>query len=163
MPAKAPFVLRHGPLTVYVKALDGCPDLASFVASLPPAMPVIWCDSARHHPVTGRWSMVGCDPWLTFVARGSRVQLQTGAATHVWRANPFDALRDVWRRYQCSSRLQPQARGIGLMGFLSYDANRWIERLPEPQPDATTVPEMAWFGMRTVVLVDHLQQRSWLL
>jgi anthranilate/para-aminobenzoate synthase component I len=49
------------------------------------------------------------------------------------------------------------------MGLLSYDLNRWIERLPAPQPSERPVPDMAWFGMRTVILVDHLQQRSWLL
>ena len=49
------------------------------------------------------------------------------------------------------------------MGFLSYDLNRWIERLPPPQGTDRPVPDMLWFGMRTVVLVDHLSQRSWLL
>jgi len=53
------------------------------------------------------------------------------------------------------------------MGFLSYDLNRWIERLPPPRParaaDPPPPPEMTWFGMRSVILVDHLRQRGWLL
>ncbi len=163
MPQSAPLCFRHGPFTVYLKPLDGCPDLLPIVRSLPPQTPVVWCDSARRHPVTGRWSMLGYDPWLTFVAQGSRMELRTSAATHVWQDHPLSALRQVLHRYRAPRASQPHGRAVGLMGWLSYDLNRWIERLPAPQPSGGAMPEMAWFGMRTVVLVDHLQRRSWLL
>ena len=107
--------------------------------------------------------MLGYDPWLTVIARGNRIELRTGAATHAWQDDPLAALRQVLHRYRIPQVSQPHGRAIGLMGWLSYDLNRWIERLPEPQPSGCAIPEMAWFGMRTVVLVDHLQQRSWLL
>ena len=158
-----PASLRHGPLVVYLKPVEGCPDLQSFVQALPPRTTVMWCDSARHHPATGRWSILGCDPWLKLCANGDQIELQTSASTLTWRAHPLEALRQVLRRYQASSRSQLHVRAIGLMGFLSYDLNRWIERLPPPQPSHPVVPEMLWFGMRVVVLVDHLLQRSWLL
>ena len=61
MVCQTPARLRLGPLTVYVASSDGCPDLASLVASLPSDQPVIWLDSARTHPVTGRWSMLAYD------------------------------------------------------------------------------------------------------
>ncbi|MBI2103979.1 MAG: anthranilate synthase component I family protein [Candidatus Omnitrophica bacterium] len=179
----APFALRHGPLTVYLQPLAGCPDLRALISGLPPDEPVMWCDSARQHPVTGRWSLLGFAPWLALTARGERIELSTSAATHVWRAHPLEALRQVLRRYRApappagrgtphgrpacaapiSSRLGAAGRAIGLMGFLSYDLNRWIERLPPPQEGGSPVPEMQWFGMRIVVLVDHVEKRSWLL
>jgi anthranilate/para-aminobenzoate synthase component I len=50
------------------------------------------------------------------------------------------------------------------MGFLSYEMNGWIERLPPPrgssEPD---VPEMAWAAMRLMVLLDHTERRGWML
>jgi anthranilate/para-aminobenzoate synthase component I len=49
------------------------------------------------------------------------------------------------------------------MGFLGYELNRWIERLPVPRLDERALPEMAWVGMRVVVLLDHLEERGWLL
>ena len=156
-------VLRHGPLTVYLKPLDGCANLSAFVETLPPDVPAIWLDSARQHPVTGRWSMVGCHPWLRFSARGDRLELRTSAATQRWRGHPLEGLRRILRRYRAPHASIPQARALGLMGFLSYDLNRWIERLPAPQPSGSSVPEMLWLGMRLVVLVDHAEQRSWLL
>ena len=162
-----PLALQHGPLTVYLQPHPGCPDLHALVQGLPPGEPVVWCDSARRHPVTGRWSLLGFDPWLTLTARGDRLELHTSASTHVWRDHPLDALRRILRRYRAPSpaagRDVPHGRAVGLMGFLSYDLNRWIERLPPPQEGGTPTPEMRWFGMRVVVLVDHLEERSWLL
>ena len=123
-----PIAFRHGPLTVYLKSLPGTPDLSAIVRDLPPQTPVVWLDSARHHPITGRWSMVGFDPWLTLRVDGDRGTLQTSAATHVWRDHPLNTLRQVLRRYR-PTRTRPTdvaSRAIGLMGFLSYDLNRWI-------------------------------------
>jgi len=108
--------------------------------------------------------MVGCDPWLTLIAQGDRVELRTSGATHVVRAHPLEALREVLRRYQASGEdLGAASRAVGLMGWLSYDLNRWIERLPVPQPSGPALPEMAWFGMRLVILADHIEGRSWLI
>lgn len=164
MSEQAPIVCHHGPLTCYLQPREGCPDLQGFVETqLPAAVPVVWLDSARQHAITGRWSLLGYDPWLTLTARGDRMELRTSAATRVWRAHPLEALRTTWRRYSGGPTGQAHRRAIGLFGWLSYDLNRWIERLPEPQPGEPAYPEMAWFGMRVAILVDHLQQRSWLI
>ena len=159
----SPFLLRHGPLRVYLKPLAGCPDLQRFIETLPSGQPVIWCDSGRSHPVTGRWSLLGYDPWLTLRVTGGRCTLHTSASTRVFSAHPLDALTEVLCRYQARPSTQVQGRAIGLMGFVSYDLSRWIERLPAPQPSEQPLEEMVWFGMRVVILVDHLQQRSWLV
>lgn len=156
-------MLREGPLTVLVRALDGCPDLQAYVSGLASGVPVVWLDSARQHPVTGRWSLVGHDPWLTLTAQGERIALHTSAGTSVWRQHPLDALRQILERYRLPVRAVPQRRALGLMGFFSYDLNRWIERLPPPQPAGPSTPDMAWFGMRVVLLVDHLERRSWII
>ncbi len=163
MRAQAPTVLSRGPLAVYLLPLPDEPDLSAFAAALPSGRPFVWLDSARHHPVTGRWSMLGCDPWLTFTARDGVAEVRTSAATQRWRAHPLDALRTLLTRYRMPRTSQPQARAVGLMGFASYDLNRWIERLPEPQAAGRGVPELLWFGMRVVVLVDHAERRGWLL
>ena len=163
MGTATPLRVQHGPLTVYLRALEGCPDLQPVICALPSHTPVIWFDSARCHPVTGRWSMVGYDPWLTLIAEGDAVELRTSAATQRWRANPLDILRQVLTRYHVPMLAQSHTQMLGLMGLLSYELNRWIERLPEPQSSSRPCPDMLWFGMRVVILVDHLQQRSWVV
>ena len=150
------------PLTVGVSRLNGCPDLLPFVRTLSPDVPVVWLDSARHHPVTGRWSLLGWDPWMTLTARGDRLTLRTSRGRRAWRQHPLEALRAVLRRYGTPD-LGEATRAVGLLGFLSYDLNRWIEPLPEPHASSSPVPEMLWFGMRSMILQDHCERRTWLL
>ena len=118
MPFTTPVLLRHGSLQVYVEPLDGCPDLERLAAGWPNGRPFIWLDSARHHPVTGRWSLFGADPWLTLTAHGERTTLQTSASTHILHDHPLQALHQVLRRYRAPLTTQSHARAIGLMGFL---------------------------------------------
>ena len=163
MNADAPLAIRHGPLTVYLQPLDGCPDLDQLAGRLPAGRPQMWLDSARQHPVTGRWSILGWDPWLTLTGRGDRLELRTSAATHRFRGHPLEALREVLRRYRAVAPIGPQSRAVGLMGFLSYELNRWIERLPAPQPSGSRLPDLQWHAMRSAVVVDHLEGRAWAL
>lgn len=167
-------LVRQGPLEAYVKPLAGSVDLQGFVHLVNRQPPCVWLDSARPHPVTGRWSLLGWDPWLALTARGATVTLRTSASRRRWRANPCDALRQVLRRYSGPPTNMfgggtgrrwggDAARAFGLLGYLSYDMNRWMERLPPPRRTPRAVPEMAWQGMRMTVLVDHLQDRSWMV
>ncbi|MBI2174877.1 MAG: anthranilate synthase component I family protein [Candidatus Omnitrophica bacterium] len=151
-----------GPLTSYISAVDGCPDLEAFIHRFACDGGLIWLDSARNHPLTGRWSMLGCDPWLTLKTQGDEITLTTSSASESWRAQPLEALRQVLRRYQIPHREDPLGRSLGLMGFLSYELGRWIECLPNPKPSGLALPEMLWLGMRLVILVDHFEKRSWL-
>ncbi len=158
---------RVGPLTISLKRLERGIDLLPLAGSLPAGQPVVWLDSARVHPVTGRWSILAWDPWLTCRVSGDQVEIRTSASTTVRKAHPLEALRALLNRYRLGDRdaaaLGAAARPIGLLGYLSYDMNRWIERLPAPQPSAHALPEMLWFGMRRTVLVDHADDRSWLI
>ena len=163
MSARSPFLVRHGALASYVQPFDGCPDPAQIVAAVPPAGPVVWLDSARTHAVTGRWSLVGWRPWLQLTADGDRILLRTSAATRRWRQHPLEALHDTWRRYRIPAVPTPLRRALGLFGFLSYDLNRWIERLPAPRALERALPDLAWCAMGTVLLLDHLEDRAWLV
>ncbi len=161
MPSR-PLAFRHGPLTAFVHPLKTLPDLPALAAMLPSHHPVVWLDSARTHPVTGRWSLLAWDPWLTVRADGARCEVRTSAATEIRQEPPFACLRRVLARYQAPPRGVALEQALGLLGWISYDANRWIERLPDPVPGGG-VPELLWFAMRVSVLVDHTEGRAWLV
>ncbi len=164
MPHEKPVLtISCGPFTVYLTAYDRVVPLGRIAQDLPSATPVVWLDSARTHPVTGRWSLLGYDPWLTLISRGSRSEVRTSHDTRIVTDSPLHVLRQIVRRYQVRPHAHPAMRALGLLGFLSYELNRWIERLPEPQPGEQATPEMLWFGMRRLLLVDHLQQETWIL
>ena len=162
MPFTVPKPQRFGSFDATIQVLEGACALAPIAQALQLEPPVVWFDSAREHPVTGRWSILGADPWLTLIARGDRIECRTAATSLHWRMSPLEALRAVLKRYRVSAALTPQSRMLGLMGCLSYEANRWIERLPEPQA-GSDLPEMIWYGMKQVWLVDHHEKRTWLM
>ena len=163
--------IRQGPLEAYVSQADGLPDFPWLAAQVSGRAPCVWLDSARTHPVTGRWSLFGWDPWLTLTARpapggrpgGALVTLRTSRSVHRWRADPLAALRPLLRRYAGPRWGAEGPLGLGLVGWLSYDANRWIERLPTPRRTEPAMPELAWQGLRVTVLADHLRQRRWIV
>ena len=176
---------RQGPLEAYVKPISAAVHLQALVSSISQHGPCVWLDSARLHPATGRWSILGWDPWLTLTARGPAITLHTTEGTRRWQANPAHALRQVIRHYgglstkRCGEGAGPLTKGFGgvagtrwtgdagrafgLLGYLSYDFNRWIERLPPPRGPSSSMPEMVWHGMRMTVLVDHWRNRSWVV
>ena len=142
MPRAHPMKLRAGSLVAYVAPLKTIPDASALARTLRPGRTAMWCDSARFHPVTGRWSLLGLDPWLTLTAQGDRLQLRTSAATRTWLGDPIDAWQQLLCRYRLDRRSAlragPVRRALGLMGFFSYEMNRWIERLPAPKPGTGT-------------------------
>ncbi len=178
-----PAPVRYGSLTIHLRALDHCPELLPFAQQLSPATPMVWLDSARPHQVTGRWSLLGYDPWLTVVARGNRLEHHTSGATQIRVGHPLQTVRELLRRYRPraspvvgrrpGTTLGAVSRAIGLLGYLSYEANQWIERLPMPawrqrgfadrDPVAGPEPEMVWFAMKQLILLDHSLGRGWVV
>ncbi|MBI3320136.1 MAG: anthranilate synthase component I family protein [Candidatus Omnitrophica bacterium] len=122
---------------------------------------LVWLDSARSHRLTGRYSILGWDPWLTFSTIGRAVTVTTSVSTVETTDHPLVALRRLLARYRgpCHPGLPPV--GVGWVGALSYSLNRWIERLPDPKPTDVTVPELLLVGMRMLLVVDRATDRSW--
>ncbi|MDD3579997.1 MAG: anthranilate synthase component I [Desulfobacca sp.] len=99
----------------------------------------------------GRYSFLGLNPALTLTVQNQTVWVQDRQETKVYQevADPFEIIRQVLGRYQAvASPNLPRFYG-GLVGYLSYDMVRYIERLPELTPPEDR-PEAI------LVLADHL-------
>lgn len=123
---------------------------------------LVWLDSARQNAVTGRYSVVGWDPWLTLSATGSTMTTasRVGAGS-VTRGNPFEHLQRLLNDYPgCHGEGLPPV-GVGWLALLGYGLNRWIERLPAEKPSPVRLPDLCMYGMCMLVVVDHLESRSW--
>ncbi len=99
----------------------------------------------------GRYSFLGLNPALTVTIKGRTVTLAERSSPPVTLegADPFTVLRQVLARYQavaCSDL--PRFCG-GLVGYLSYDFVRYIERLTA-HAAADDIPEAIF------MLADHL-------
>jgi anthranilate synthase component 1 len=99
----------------------------------------------------GRYSFLGLNPSLTLKVQRKTVTIKERGETKTYGdiTDPFQIIRAVMQRYQAvDSPDLPRFYG-GLVGYLSYDMVRYIERLPDTSPRDDT-PEAI------LVLADNL-------
>ncbi len=99
----------------------------------------------------GRYSFLGLHPSLVVKVQGDLVTVRDKGteARYEQVTDPFAVIRQVLRRYQAVSLPDlPRFYG-GLVGYLSYDMVRYIERLPDMAADGG-IPEAI------LMLTDHL-------
>ncbi len=113
-------------------------------------------ESAEHGRVWSRYSFVGvrCAAMLTEVDGVARWvgNAPTGLPTD---GDPLAALRDTVAALH-TERLPglPPLTG-GMVGYLSYDAVRRWERLPDSNPDEIGIPELAMLLASDLAVLDH--------
>lgn len=110
-----------------------------------------------------RYSFIGVRPRGLMTTFGNEVYIASdGYGRSVPLENgldPLEVLKNEMSRYK-PVRLADLPRFIGgAVGFLSYDAVRRFERLPDNNPDELHVPEAAFMIAHTLVVFDHARQR----
>jgi anthranilate synthase component I len=113
----------------------------------------------------GRYSIVGLGARAIFRAQAGQVEIERGGAVvrhHLASdrsEDPLDHLRKLLAELR-PARLPdlPRFSG-GAVGYIAYDWVRYVERLPETNPDPLGLPD-CWFVFPETVLVhDRLRER----
>ena len=77
--------------------------------------------------------------------------------------DPLQAVRDTLRLLHTPRDEQLPPFTSGLVGYLSYDAVRRVERLPDSNPKDLDIPELAFVLASDLVVVDHHRSEVWLV
>ncbi len=111
-------------------------------------------DSGMDPEKLGRFTFMGSDPFLIFTSRGRSITVTEGGRRRVFEGNPFDALRELLRKYRLddTNRLVP-FRG-GAVGYLSYDLCHFIEKLPSTPANDLDLPESCFGFYDSVIACD---------
>jgi para-aminobenzoate synthetase component 1 len=88
----------------------------------------------------GRFSILGCEPYLEFRYRSGRALL-TGRETRRLEADPWQMLRGLLHAARTRAQAGLPAAGLAV-GYLSYDLNRTLERLSPPPGGGLGLPEI---------------------
>jgi anthranilate synthase component 1 len=111
-----------------------------------------------------RYSFIGAGARAIFRARGRSIEWEQGGRTERFEA-PGDPLAVLRERL---SRLRPVApEGFelprfvgGAVGAIGYDWVRFIEKIPDQNPDELDLPEL-WFVLpETVVVYDNIRHTA---
>jgi anthranilate synthase component 1 len=137
------------PVSVYLKLQDEGP---SFLL-----------ESVSGGEHVARYSFIGVRPRGLLTTFGDEVYVAgQGHGYTVPLTNgldPLGVLQAELAKYK-PVRLADLPRFIGgAVGYLSYDAVRRFERLPDNNPDDLKLPEVAFMLAHTVVVFDHARQR----
>ncbi len=111
------------------------------------------------------YSFVGVRPREVVRAKGTEVEIlrphgKDGAfevAERLTTANPLQHLNAMLAEIRTSVPAGLPRFFGGAVGFLSYDAVRWFERLPASAPDELGLPDMCFALTDTVVVFDNLR------
>ncbi len=113
----------------------------------------------------GRYSFVGNSAALLFRSRGDEVEIGRpdgdGGFTFTSQRvdDPLNELRQILSEYvPADVPGLPRFYG-GAVGYLSYDMIRFVERIPDNNPDELDVPESYFIVSDNVLIFDHAQRK----
>ncbi len=110
------------------------------------------------------YSIIASSPSRIFRATGSRLEyLESSGRSSIIQRDPFAALRDL-----ILDMALPRPLGFppffgGAIGYFGYDFVHWFERLPRCTPDDLGLPEVELACFELVAVIDHSQERLWLI
>jgi len=114
-------------------------------------------DCARYH-------ILGVKPWLTLTGRDQRLLVKIHDTIHYIAVNPFDALRQILRRFHfCAASSDVEIPiGAGLMGYLAYDLKDCLEKLPRTSVDDLGLPHICLYAPSVILVQDAVSGKSWI-
>nr|MBP7461623.1 chorismate-binding protein [Candidatus Delongbacteria bacterium] len=123
----------------------------------------ILLESIKDSQRKSRYSVFGMKPMLIFRRRPDGTEIEDTVKNVTLRpeGNPFDHLKMILASYTFD-RKEPFECGF-IAGYISYDAIRYIERIPDQTADDLNIPEMLMFIPSEVILFDHETHRMKLL
>ena len=120
----------------------------------------VFLDSGRHHPGQSRYDIIAAQPYIRLITRGPMTEVHADGIA-LLRDDPFQLLK---RHLEIDPALAGELPFCGgAIGYFGYDLARRIERLPSRASAVERIPDMAIGIYDWAVVVDHLEQRSWLV
>jgi len=121
---------------------------------------VFLLESAESAERFGRYSFLGFDPKRTLSYRdGIYTVVDADGVREVPAKDPFRGLAEIVGKKSVAPLPNLPAFVGGAVGYFSYDAVRYLERLPDSPPDDLDVPEAYFAVTDTLVVFDHLRHK----
>lgn len=126
--------------------------------------PAFLLESSRESVMTGRYSFLGTDPYLTVEFKNNQgILYKKGELPSHFFGNPFVLLRDLLKGFKSKrSDCLPPFFG-GMVGFFGYDVVRHFEKLPDLKKYQEGFPDIFLIFVDTLVAFDHMARTAEIL
>jgi para-aminobenzoate synthetase component I len=120
-------------------------------------------DSALPDKKSGRWSILGCEPFLIFKSKGSFVSLEwNDGRTEQKEANPFLVLKDLFKKFTVRDAGIEVPFISGGVGYFGYDMKDLVEELPDIAADDIRIPDCIVGFYDTALIYDGVNDKIYL-
>jgi anthranilate synthase component 1 len=151
-------------ISVYRRLLADAETAIGLYAKLAQNRPGSYLLESAEQGVWSRYSFIGVHAAATLTERdGQAVWTGHTPVGLPEGGDPVQAVRETLRRLHT-----PRAEGLppftsGLVGYLSYDAVRRVELLPDSNPDDLQIPELTFLLAADLAVLDHYAGEVWLV
>lgn len=115
----------------------------------------------------GRYSIIGMEPDLLWRVVDGRAEINRKAsldpnAFEPQEGQPLDALRSLIAESQIDMPSELPANSAGVFGYLGYDMVRFMEELPDNNPDTLNVPDAIMMRPSVLAVFDSLKDELYI-
>jgi anthranilate synthase component I len=150
------------PRLIVRRRVDDTESPVSAMLKLNPMQPgLVLFESVMGGETRGRYSFIGMAPdlWWRVTAGKTETSATADFKTILSTSNdPMASLREFIAACKVSGMEGLPPMAAGAFGYLGYDMVRYVERLPEPKPDPTGVPEAMLMRPGVVLIFDGVKQ-----
>ncbi|SHE22283.1 aminodeoxychorismate synthase component I [methanotrophic endosymbiont of Bathymodiolus puteoserpentis (Logatchev)] len=120
----------------------------------------IFLDSGLAEKRQGRYDIFATEPLCTLITHGAETQVCSGNNTYVSKQDPFTLVKQQLTAQKAFPEVPFNG---GAIGYFAYDLGRQLEKIPKLTVDAEHIPDMAVGVYQWAVVVDHQEQKSYLV
>ncbi len=108
----------------------------------------------------GRYSFIGFEPELEFIAKKNNVSIRFGNEKSEFRSlSPISELKKIFDSFKVLDDGDFVPLTAGLVGYFSYDCVRYFEKIPDLKPDRLNLPDIYLVLPKILIAFDHIKQK----
>ncbi|MFH1552141.1 MAG: anthranilate synthase component I [Candidatus Omnitrophota bacterium] len=119
-------------------------------------------ESVEHGEHLGRYSFLGSRPSIVLESKGKTISIRRNgeaAQTYTTEKDPISEIKSIMDKFRfVNVKGLPRFCG-GLVGYMGYDMVRFIEDLPDENPEDFDIPDMQLVLTDTILIFDHVDHK----
>lgn len=114
-------------------------------------------ESGEKEEEVGRHSFIGLGPVAQFSSKGLSSTVTSAGKKREYSGHPFESLRALLAQQRCVVSPSLPLLAGGAIGFITYDAVRLFEKVPDRHVDSTDLPDIFFLFHEAMIIFHHLK------